>query len=86
MDSSCHSAPRLDLRLHIRCLSSHKSYPGIAFSILRHDIEAPLRDALIQIADDVVAVFFTAGTQNLSGTQRLIICNWKTGRVCVVSH
>jgi hypothetical protein len=67
------------IHINLRTISSNVTHPHAAVSILRHYAQFTISNAFIQIVDDVVGTFLWA-----SGP-RVIIWNWKTGNLLVVS-
>lgn len=67
------------IHINLRTISSNLSHPQASVPILRHVTQFTISNAFIQIVDDVVGTFLWA-----SGP-RVIIWNWKTGNLLVVS-
>jgi len=67
------------VRLFIRTISTHEVHPAARFDVLQffippdHERGVLIRNIIIQIADDILAVFFS------TGLHRLLLWNWKEG-------
>lgn len=67
------------MRIHFHTLSTNKPHPDAAQTVLTHNTSFPVENAFVQVADDVVGFFFWGEGPGL------VIWNWKTGKVMVVS-
>lgn len=72
------------MKLHIRTISTHEVHESARQPVLKftvpsdHFIGTFVRTIILELADDMLAVFLT------SGTQRLLIWNWKEGSLITV--
>lgn len=66
--------------MHLRTMSTNQVHPRAAVSVLRHTMEESFMGSVIQICDDVVALFFW-----IHGIPRLLIWQWTEGTLLVVS-
>jgi hypothetical protein len=67
------------IHINLRTISTNATHPQASVPVLHHDTQYAISNAFIQIVDDVVGMFlWTFGP-------RVIIWNWKTGNLLVVS-
>lgn len=73
--------PQSQIQIHIMTISTHKPHPEAAVPIISHSCGLPfvMTNSFIAIAEDVLAIFFWIENPGL------IIWNWKSGKVLVVS-
>ncbi|TDL18188.1 hypothetical protein BD410DRAFT_506428 [Rickenella mellea] len=70
--------PTWTVRLNLLTISTHTPHPLAAHVSLTYGLEEPFSGSIIQICDDVVALFFW-----VNGVPRLLIWEWRRGVLVV---